>query len=100
MMDSPRVFPCQVDPRLEHFQNEEVVSGYHPLIHHFAFKIRIALVDQRRFNARGSSLRQPEDLELVDLSSGCVPQPTTFSASSTVGMLITHSFVFLRMSNV
>lgn len=73
MMNRPRVFACGVDPRLEHLKDEEVVFGYHLPINDLAFKIRIALADERCLDARGEYLCEPKGLELVDLSSGGIP---------------------------
>lgn len=39
-------------------------------------------------------------LELVNIPAQVFPQPTTLTASSTVGMLITHSPVDFKMLNV
>lgn len=73
MMNRLRVFACGVDPRFEHLKDEEVVFGYHLPVEDLAFKIRIALVDERCLDARGGRLREPKGFELVDLSSGGIP---------------------------
>lgn len=49
MMNRTWVFPCWVDPRFQHLQDEEIVLGYHLLIDNLAFKIRITLADERRY---------------------------------------------------
>src|SRR5574337_2077882 len=43
---------------------------------------------------------RPNFLNLSMLRPDMLPHPTTCLISSTVGIFITHSFVFLRMSNV
>jgi hypothetical protein len=47
MMNRPRVFPCQVDTRLEHIEDEEFLFVYHSPIDDLAFKIRRRPGDER-----------------------------------------------------
>lgn len=99
MMNRLRMFRLRVDPGLDHLKDKEVVFGYHFLIDDFAFKIDMALVDERRLDARGGYRSKIKLLELVDRPV-VLPQPTTCSASSTVGILITHSLVAFTISKV
>src|ERR1035437_951486 len=54
MMNRPRIFPRAVDPRFQHFENEETVFGRQFGVDDLAFERRIAFVDRRRLDARGS----------------------------------------------
>src|SRR5450830_1932979 len=64
MMNRPRMFPRAVDPRLQHFENEETVFGHQLRVDHLAFERGIAFVDQWRIDARGGRRREAEGLEL------------------------------------
>src|SRR3989337_4591459 len=90
MMDRPWRLPQRVDPCLEYLEDEEIVLRHHARIHDLAFEICIALHDERRCDQGGGLGGKPEVL----------PQPTAFAASSTVGMLITHSLVAFRIPKV
>lgn len=72
MMNRLRVFLQRVNPRLEHLKDKEVVFGYHFPVYDPAFKIGVALVDERRLDAGGGHRREAKVLELVDRPAGGV----------------------------
>src|ERR1035437_5275613 len=88
-----------VDPCSEHLKNEDVVLRRKLCIDHLAFKIGVALIDKRRADAGGGGRCKAELLKLIDILAGFVRAGNHLLARSTVGMLITHSLVFLSASN-
>ena len=101
MMNRPGPFPRRVNPRLDDLQDEEVVLGGQFRIPDLAFQAGITFGDERGLDARGGHGREAKDLELVHggAPKGKMGSETTLSANSTVGMLITHSRVALRLAN-
>jgi hypothetical protein len=94
-----RLFAGDVDPGFEDFKDKDVVLRYKPCIDYPAVEIRITFCDERRSHARGRQWRQGKSFELVGAPARSVSAATALVASFTVGMLITHSFVDLSMSN-
>jgi hypothetical protein len=98
MMNGPWVFPRRFGPGFYNLQDKKAVFGCHPRINHLAFEIGIALADERHLDA-GSGVSR-KCLNLSIRFPEMFPQPITLAASSTVGMLITHSLVAFKMLKV
>ena len=73
MMDRFRLLLRRVDPRLDHFEDEEVVLRRQLRVDHLAFQIGVTLVDQRDIDQFAGRRRQMKLLELIDLSPRRVP---------------------------
>jgi hypothetical protein len=55
--------------RIHHFNDEEVVLLHHPFAGETTLEGGVTLGDHRRLDVHGRLGRQPEPLELVDLSA-------------------------------
>jgi hypothetical protein len=99
MMNRLWVLLRGVYPRLEHCKDKKIVFGHHLHISDLAFQVGKTFVNQRRLYAGGGSGRETEFLELSTLLPEQFPTPTTFPASATVGMFITHSLPVINISN-
>jgi hypothetical protein len=99
VMNRPRMFPRWINPGLDDLQHEEVIFGGQLSINDLAFQAGITLGDERGIDARGGHRREAKSLNLSTCSPEAFPQATTFFASSTVGMLMTHSRVAFKVSN-
>src|ERR1035437_66563 len=64
-MNRPRPFSPWINPRFDHLQDEEVVFGHQPSIHHLAFQAGITLGDKRRFDDPAGHGCEAKGLELV-----------------------------------
>ena len=88
MMNRPRLFLQRADPRLEHFEDKEVVAGDQLPVDDLAFEVGVALVDKRRLDARGGFLREAEGLELGGTSRGTLFNCSLTSVSSRLNQQI------------
>lgn len=98
-MNCARILRRWVDPRAHDFDDKEAVSWPHASVDHTAFRARVARFDEWRGNELGRFPGESKLLELVDLFAVTLPQRTTASAMSIVGMLITHSLLALSRLN-
>ena len=65
MMDGLRVLLGRIDPRLHHFQDENIVFRYHAGIDHFTFEIGETFRDQGRLHQACRNGGEHELLEFV-----------------------------------
>lgn len=65
MVDGFRILLRRISPRLDHFEDEEIVFIDKTSIGHYAFEIRETLGHERRCHSLGWHRRQAESLELL-----------------------------------
>jgi hypothetical protein len=73
VMYRPGPFPRRVNPRLDDFQDEEIIFGDEFRIPDLAFQAGITFGDERGLDARGGHGREAKGLELVHAPAGSVP---------------------------
>jgi len=100
MMDRARIFFPGIDPRLDHLENKKIITDRHSRIDHFAFEIDVTLFDPRRLHVRRLHRCEMKGLELIHRPAGGIAACHRLFVNSTVGILITHSFVTFKVSNV
>jgi hypothetical protein len=91
VVDRLRIFRADGDVGLHDLQNKKAVFGDLPRIDDFAFEIRKAFLDQRRFDFLTLSAVRSKRANFSTSRPDVLPTPTTLVARSAVGMLITHS---------
>jgi hypothetical protein len=79
--------------RVYHLEYEEVVLLHQPCVDKLAFKVGVALADQRRPHPARGIGRYSECFELLIALPDELPMPTTASIKFLVGTLITHSLL-------
>ena len=79
----------------DYLPNEQVVFRNEAAVGQAAFKIRIALFDQRGAHLCGRGRREPERFEFVHLRAGAVADADhlVHQIATLVGTLITHSLL-------
>jgi hypothetical protein len=93
MVDSPCVFVLGVLPGFDHFEDEESVFVDERRVLDLAFEIDEALGDERGADQLRLDLGETEGSKFVMSRPELLPISTTFPASSTAGIAITHSRV-------
>ncbi len=88
MMNRAFIFHCRINPGVDNLQNKETICIYHGGVGQLAFQICITFINQRG----GYFCRR-------DGGKDVLPQPTTFSEISAVGILITHSLEVFNVLN-
>src|ERR1035438_857454 len=73
MMNRSWPFPRRVNPRLDNFQDEEVILGDEFRINDLAFQTGITFGDERSLDARSGHGREAKSLELVHAAARSVP---------------------------
>lgn len=78
--------------RSDYFPNEQVVFRNEAAVGQTAFKIRIALLDQRGAHLCGRSRREPERFEFVHLRAGAVAD-ANYLVHQIDGWHVNHAFL-------